>query len=1333
MLSREIRKTTTLVFSIVMASLFAVLSCFQVTTQSWADENNWQKSQEAIANKLSSQGSEIVQVSLGLWHSGAVTADGSLWMWGGNDWGQIGDGTTTDRSTPVKIMENVKSVSLGSGFSAAIKNDGSLWMWGNNDYGMLGTIGPHYSPIKVLDGVAQVSLGADHVAAITNDGALFMWGRCNYGKIGDGVTEGAGSTRFISTPIQIMSNVAQVSLGENGSAAVTKEGLLYTWGGNITGDGTKGAKSSPTLVMDEVASVSLGATYTLALKKDGTLLGWGTNQNGELGIEEEGNFYSPVVILDDVIATSVSAWGPGSSTAIKSDGSLWTWGWNNYSQLAQGGLYVVTPGKVMEGVAFATIGFWHSAAIDNNGELWMWGSNGSGQLGNGSDKSSSRPVRISLADTLFETRDVVLQLYCGVPVVNYYGNDDVTQGMLIPTDKAREIADTQFTTFDNLIKSVESSDPSIVNVDNFQHSDDLGNVYNNYNIYAKDRTGAATVTVVDMYDNVYTSTVTVDNGSLIDASTIGFSSHEKELKVGDALTGEDLFNLYSDTTPRFSYNYLWLVSSDTSVLEYTAGSTAPVLTAKKPGKVTLFLLFTPWNDSPEPVQCDTMTVTVVDPDAPATVPVESVEVTPVSQQIELKEGETANFSLTAKVLPAEANDKSLAWSSSNEDVAVVDESGKVTVVALGDAVITATAKDGSGAFGTCALTVVEKIVPATKVSVSGEVSGMKAGETRQFSAQVEPADSTDKVVWSSSDTTVVTVDQTGLVTAVGNGSATITVTAGDVSDSTDAIEVTTAVSGVSLDSDSLELFVGSDGSKLQATVAPATASNQAVNWTSSDENVAKVDGEGKVTPVAPGSVTITATTEDGDFSATCAVTVKQHVEGIALDKTKASIAGAGTIVLKATVEPDNATNKNVIWTSSDESVATVDQAGVVTAVGKGEATIKATSEESGQSAACIVVVNNPAIGVSVEPTSLNLIKGEDANLVAVLSGELAGETDGAQFAWFSSDESVATVEADGLVSAKKTGSATITVQAEADLLATCTVEVTNPVKTVTLSETTKTMTVGVDEAFMLSAAIDPIDGDGADKIAWASSNKDVATVSVDGTVTIKQVGSAIITASSGGKSASCALVVNPLVVQSEVGNSGFAVSVEVSDPALARELKKAQDDGSLSLVVDRIDALTGPAKNAIDALAAAGNTITETFDIYFVKGDGEEIALNGKDGTTTITVKVKMTDAMKALDPASLKVHFVGDDGTIEDKMTWTDGEYLYFTTEHFSTYVVTGKPRPQGNGAESAGTSDSRTLPAGGNTLVPTGDVTGLFVVSVAGLAAVCALLVGAARRRMR
>ena len=277
-------------------------------------------------------------------------------------------------------------------------------------------------------------------------------------------------------------------------------------------------------------------------------------------------------------------------------------------------------------------------------------------------------------------------------------------------------------------------------------------------------------------------------------------------------------------------------------------------------------------------------------DTPTVVPVTSVQIG--SSSLALEPGETAN--LTATVLPSNATDKSVSWSSNNTGVATVDNNGKVTAVAAGSAVITVTTTDG-GKTATCNVTVTNPAVPVQSVSLDKTELSMTVGENATLTATVMPANADNKAVtWSSNNTSVATVDNTGKVTAVAAGSAVITVTTTDGGKTaTCTVTVTNPdipVQSVSLNKTELSLIIG-ENATLIATVLPENAVNKAVTWSSSNTAIATVDANGKVTAVAAGEAIITVTTTDGGKTATCTVTVSDEVPNQAGDPVEIEEGG----------------------------------------------------------------------------------------------------------------------------------------------------------------------------------------------------------------------------------------------------------------------------------------------------------------------------------------------------------------------------------------------------------------------------------------------------------
>lgn len=318
--------------------------------------------------------------------------------------------------------------------------------------------------------------------------------------------------------------------------------------------------------------------------------------------------------------------------------------------------------------------------------------------------------------------------------------------------------------------------------------------------------------------------------------------------------------------------------------------------------------------------------------------------------------------LTANILPADADNKNIFWSSSNSSVARVNAAGLVSAVSNGTAVITATTEDGNKS-ASCTVTVAIPI-PVTGISMTASNIVLEsAGASQQIISMIMPGNATNqKVTWSSSDTSVATVSSSGVVTAVSNGTAVITVTTEDGKKTASCnviVSIPVSVTGITLDRSSLNFTAAGVSQYLTANIVPANASNQLTGWSSSNTSVATVDENGMVTSVGNGTAVITAITEDGGKTASCTVTVAipVKVSGISLDKSQINFTEIGSSQqLTATVSPSNATNKKVIWSSNDKSIASVSNNGLVTAAGEGTTVITAVTEDGSRVATCIVSV-----------------------------------------------------------------------------------------------------------------------------------------------------------------------------------------------------------------------------------------------------------------------------------------------------------------------------------------------------------------------------------------
>ena len=339
------------------------------------------------------------------------------------------------------------------------------------------------------------------------------------------------------------------------------------------------------------------------------------------------------------------------------------------------------------------------------------------------------------------------------------------------------------------------------------------------------------------------------------------------------------------------------------------------------------------------------------------------------------------LTLKATVLPADATDKSVEWSSDKEDVAAVDANGRVTAKGNGTANITVTTKD-QNKTATCVVNVAQEV---TGVSLSHTSLTLNEGQEHTLIPTVNPSTAADKSLnWTSSNTSVATVNAEGKVTAVSKGTATIKAEAKNGSGKYASCSVTVKrpVSSIQLNKTSIAIYNGKTEA-LTATVIPSDANNTAVTWTSSNTSVATVSSSGVVTGKSKGTATITVTAKDGNGAqATCAVEVKQYVTSISLNETSLLLAiGAEATLSVASVLPNNANDKTYTWSSSDSAIASVDNSGKVTAKANGNVTIKATANDgSGVFASCSVIVFAEKVDMGIKTSDGKTLYWSTRNL-----------------------------------------------------------------------------------------------------------------------------------------------------------------------------------------------------------------------------------------------------------------------------------------------------------------------------------------------------------------
>ena len=574
----------------------------------------------------------------------------------------------------------------------------------------------------------------------------------------------------------------------------------------------------------------------------------------------------------------------------------------------------------------------------------------------------------------------------------------------------------------------------------------------------------------------------------------------------------------------------------------------------------------------------------------------------------------ATDKLTATLVPADANG-TITWSTSDSSVATVSSDGTVTAVKNGTATVTAKCGDLS------AQTKVTVINPLKAITITGTTHSIKKGQTTQLGLTYDPADTTDSVAatWTSSNTSVATVSKTGLVTALKDGSTTIKATVGNVSSTYDIAVKEVKLTGIKMEEKAL-IHKG-DTKALTVEYTPAdTTDDKTVAWSSSDSTVASVDNNGIVTAVKPGSAVITA--KVGNYQATCAVTVDAPLKEIVPEKAIIDMVKKQTANIAYSVVPaDTTDSKDVTYTSSDETVATVNSDGKVTAKKAGQATVTITGANGIKATVTVNVSEIPVNEVVLSAQDEIIEAGAKKAITATLKPE--NNTDDNQgVTWTTSDEKIAKVIVDNEDSHKATiegvaaGSAVITATAANGTKAECTVKVPKHITSITLPGAVE-LTRGASTT--LNVTIAPADTDDDTEVTWKSSDSDVVKVDEKtGMVYAVKAGKADVTATTKAVDNATA---KPFTA---------TTTVTVKENNMTDEIGK-------KLAFDEFDdLLIGQKDNANNYFNLSDlikeNNITDNINVEFASSDKTVATIDNdgnvfglKAGKTTITATVIAT------------------------------------------------------------------------------------------------------------
>ncbi|MDJ0805950.1 MAG: hypothetical protein QNJ78_03870 [Gammaproteobacteria bacterium] len=348
-------------------------------------------------------------------HSLAVGSDGSVWAWGANEYGQLGNGSTTYSALPVQVqgLTNIVSVAAGGRHSLALAGNGTVWAWGNNYGGQLGdgTTQRRFIPVQVpdLDGVKAIAAGNSHSLALLDDGTVRGWGFNHFGQLGDGMTQ----SRNIPVKVAILNQVLEITAGRHHSLARLADGTVWAWGWNLygqLGDYSRIDRHRPVQVQDlfYIKRISAGSNYSLVLDSYAEVWSWGANRYGQLGRETPactpGTCPIDIQRIPDLDEVYDIEAGAEFALALRRDGSVWGWGDNTYGQIP-GRLtspHVPTPIEGLNSVTAIAAGSTHAIAMQSDdqcpilfgGRLMAWGNNLRGTRGDGTAVNWFRPTPV---------------------------------------------------------------------------------------------------------------------------------------------------------------------------------------------------------------------------------------------------------------------------------------------------------------------------------------------------------------------------------------------------------------------------------------------------------------------------------------------------------------------------------------------------------------------------------------------------------------------------------------------------------------------------------------------------------------------------------------------------------------------------------------------------------------------------------------------------------------------------------------------------------------------------------------------------------------------------
>ncbi len=844
-------------------------------------------------------------IAVGENHSLVIKSDMSLWAAGDNSYGQLGVGSSTTSSTGSKVLNDIVFVDANDNTSFAIDSKGTLYGWGDNAEGQAapGNNSSYiYTPVEILKNVVSVSAGDTHTVAVTSDGKVYGWGSNDYGELGK-------SVNAVKNPVtELRSNVKDAAAGDGFTIIADKDGNVYACGKNENGQlGTGNLRNytSLTKTINGAEAVEAGNNHSLVLKTDGSVWAAGLNDYGQVGNRSSNGSVSSYSSLGIKSIAAVFA-GGNSSGAVNTSGSLYTWGENGSGQLHNGSMDNENePASVTSNVVSIAFGEHHSLMLKNNGQVSASGFGSFGELFSEKSGESFKPEKV-LKDVVSYSAGTDHSAAVTVDGDLYtWGNNDC--GQLGLGNNSATARPTKVKLNDYAVKVWCGNKITFVLTERdevFAFGDNSDGLLGMRTKSSKVNTPTRNSDLSD-YSDIQ---IEPSNGfclAILDGTVYGWgrNSSSRLLDCGSKVTVPDI------------------LSSSLTNIEQIAAGNSHCLALDSSGRLW------GWGSNTYYQLGDDSLGRIVDY-------VEEIEITKTVRNRDTKKMEEVPVNITAiaaagnHTIAINDEERVMVWGSNSSGQLATDSSRVRSPIELyyeasavfagnyacgiidryGDVCLSGSNKNGALGDGT------NKDRSSFDSVTGSEALTLSIGEN--FGGYIDFND--DLYCWGDN-----TYGQTG-----GAG--------GNMSENPETVISDAAClslkqpESIKLNKSEVNLKPY-DTTKLIATVTPSDAVGADVTWSSSNTAVATVSADGTVQAVGNGTATITAKTQN-NLTAACVINVNVQVDSFTVSPSKSKTLDLGkSFTIKSKVYPSNATDKTLMYESSDPDIASVDENGKVTA------------------------------------------------------------------------------------------------------------------------------------------------------------------------------------------------------------------------------------------------------------------------------------------------------------------------------------------------------------------------------------------------------------------